>query len=93
MLSSCDATKIDVVNRQSGQNKVTIICPLAIKNYNENMQAVDQFNHIISLFSLGESHIFTKYYKKIAMVLMYFVLVNAYLHMKIYQEQVLSPKS
>ena len=56
------------------------------------MQAVDQFNHLISLFSFGESHTFRKYYKKIAIVLMDFVLVNAYLHMKIYQEQVLSPK-
>ena len=92
MLSSCDSTKVDVVRRQSGKNKVTISCPLAVKNYNENMQAVDQFNHLISLFSLGESHTFTKYYKKIAMVLMDFVLVNAYLHMKIYQEQELSPK-
>ena len=78
MLSSCDSTKINVVQRQSGKNKVTISCPLAVKKYNENMQAVDQFNHLISLFLLGESHTFTKYYKKIAMVLMDFVLVNAY---------------
>ena len=55
------------MQRQSGKNKVTISCPLAVKKYNENMQAVDQFNHLISL---GESHTFTKYYKKIAMVLM-----------------------
>ena len=92
MLSSCDSTNIDVVQRQSGKNKVTISCPVVVKKYNENMQAVDQFNHLISLFSLGESHTFTKYYKKIAMVLMDFVLVNAYLHMKIYQEQEVSPK-
>ena len=92
MLSSCDSTIVDVVQRQSGNKKVTISCPLAVKKYNENMQAVDQFNHLISLFSLGDSHTFTRYYKKIAMVLMDFVLVNAYLHMKIYQEQELIPK-
>ena len=56
------------------------------------MQAVDQFNHLISLFLLGESHTLMKYYKKIAMVLMDFVLVNVYLHKKIYQEQESSPK-
>ena len=92
MLSSCNSTKIDVVQRQSGKNKVTIRCPHAVKTCNKNMQVVDQFNHPISLFLLGEFHTFTKYYKKIAMVLMDFVLVNADLHMKIYQEQVLSPK-
>ena len=92
MLSSCDSTIVDVVERQAGKNKVTISCPVAVKEYNENMQAVDQFNHLISLFSLAENHTFTKYYKKIAMVLMDFVLVNAYLHMKIYQEQELYPK-
>ena len=92
MLSSCDSTGVDVVKRQSGRNKVTISCPVVVKKYNENMQAVDQFNGLISLFSLGESHTFTKYYKKIAMVLMDFVLVNAYLHRKIHHEQEESPK-
>ena len=87
MLSSCDSTGVDVVKRQSGRNKVTISCPVVVNKYNENMQAVDQFNGLISLFSLGESHTFTKYYKKIAMVLMDFVLVNAYLHRKIHHEQ------
>ena len=47
------------------------------------MQAVDQFNKLMSLFSLSEAHTFTKYYKKIAMVLMDFVFVNSYLHHKI----------
>ena len=70
MLSSCDSTKIHVVQRHSEQNDVTISCPLPVKKYNEYMQAVDQFNHLIYLFSLEESHTFTKYYKKIAMVLM-----------------------
>ena len=48
------------------------------------MQAVDQFNKLMSLFSLSNAHTFTKYYKKVAMVLMDFVLVNAYLHHKLY---------
>ena len=32
MLSSCDLTKINVVQRQPGQNKVTISCPLAVNS-------------------------------------------------------------
>ena len=32
MLSSCDSTIVDVVQRQSGNKKVTISCPLAVKN-------------------------------------------------------------
>ena len=43
-----------------------------------------QFNKLMSLFSLAQAHAFTKYYKKIAMVLMDFVLVNSYLHLKLW---------
>ena len=48
------------------------------------MQAVDQFNKLMSLFSLAQAHAFTKYYKKNEMVLMDFVLVNSYLNQKLW---------
>ena len=57
MLSSCDLTKIDIVQTQSGKNKVTISCPLAVKKYNENMQVVDQFKYLIYLFFCWENPI------------------------------------
>ena len=84
VLSTADSTQVEEVSRRSGRNKIVVKCPSTIKNYNKNMQAVDQFNKLMSLFSLAQAHSFTKYYKKIAMVLMDFVLVNSYLHYKLW---------
>ena len=70
VLSTADSTAIEEVSRKQGSNKIIVQCPSTIKNYNKNMQAVDQFDKLMSLFSLSEAHTFTKYYKKIAMVLM-----------------------
>ena len=86
VLSTADSTHVDVVSRKTGKDKIEVACPETIKNYNKNMQAVDQFNKLMSLFSLSNAHTFTKYYKKVAMVLMDFCLVNAYLHHKLYVE-------
>ena len=86
VLSTADSTAIEEVSRKQGSNKIIEQCPSTIKNYNKNMQAVDQFNKLMSLFSLSEAHTFTKYYKKIAMVLMDFVFVNSYLHHKIFAD-------
>ena len=93
VLSTADATFTSQVKRQQGVEKIDVDCPKAIKSYNKNMQAVDQFNRLMSLFSLSESHTFTKYYKKVAMVLMDFVLVNAYLHHKLFIESESKDKS
>lgn len=87
VLSTADSTQVEEVSRRSGRNKIVVQCPSTIKNYNKNMQAVDQFNKLMSLFSLAQAHSFTKYYKKIAMVLMDFVLVNAYLHHKLWMNE------
>ena len=86
VLSTADSTAIEEVSRKQGSNKIIVQCPSTVKNYNKNMQAVDQFNKLMSLFSLSEAHTFTKYYKKIAMVLMDFVFVNLYLHHKIFAD-------
>ena len=45
-----------------------------------------QQTHVI--FSLAQAHTFTKYDKKIAMVLMDFVLVNLFLHCKLYNDSI-----
>lgn len=91
VLSTADSTTVEEVSRKQGSDKIIVQCPSTIKNYNKNMQAVDQFNKLMSLFSLCEAHTFTKYYKKIAMVLMDFVFVNSYLHHKLFLESIVSP--
>ena len=50
MLLTCDSIGFDVVKRTSGQHKVTVSCPNALKKYTENMQAPDQFNHLMLIF-------------------------------------------
>ena len=45
------------------------------------MQGVDQFNKLITLFSMSNLH-FDKYYKKVAMILMDLAVTNSYLHYK-----------
>ena len=92
VLSTADSTTVEEVSRKQGSDKIIVQCPSTIKNYNKNMQAVDQFNKLMSLFSLCEAHTFTKYYKKIAMVLMDFVFVNSYLHHKLFLESIVSPE-
>ena len=84
VLSTADSTEVEEVNRNSGKERIVVKCPSTVKNYNKNMQAVDQYNKLMSLFSLAKQHSFTKYYKKIAMVLLDFVLVNSYLHHKLW---------
>ena len=44
------------------------------------MQAVDQFDRLVSLFSLAKQHAFKKYYNKLAMGLLDFALTNAEIH-------------
>ena len=52
-------------------------CPNTVKKFNKNIQDVYKFNDFMSLFSLNEINVFTKYYKKIAMEPLDFILVNA----------------
>ena len=57
---------------------VEVPCPASIRKYNEEMGGVDRFNQLMSLFSLRKLLTFDRYYKKVAMVLMDFVLINAF---------------
>ena len=82
ILSSADGTDIDMTKRRSKSEKIDVLCPSAIKRYNLGMQGVDQFNKLLTLFSLANLK-FNKYYKKIAMVLLDFGLTNAYIHYKL----------
>ena len=45
------------------------------------MQGVDQYNRLITLFSMSNL-LFDKYYKKVAMIHMDLAVTNAYLHYK-----------
>ena len=82
ILSSADGTDVETTRRRSKSEKINVLCPSAVKRYNQGMQAVDQFNKLLTLFSLASLK-FDKYYKKIAMVLLDFAITNAYLHHKI----------
>ena len=82
ILSSADGTDVQTTQRRSKSEKINVLCPSAVKRYNQGMQAVDQFNKLLTLFSLASLK-FDKYYKKIAMVLLDFAITNAYLHHKI----------
>jgi hypothetical protein len=39
-----------------------VMCPLAIPNYNTNMQGVDHHDQLGSMFSLSYRHVFKNYY-------------------------------
>ena len=91
VLSSADGTMIESTQRRSKSKKIEVLCPSAIKMYNQGMQGVDQFNKLLTLFSLANLK-FDKYYKKIAMVLLDFAITNAYLHFKIANEKKMDRK-
>ena len=91
LLSSADGTDIDVTQRRSKSEKIDVLCPSAIKRYNLGMQGVDQFNKLLTLFSLANLK-FNKYYKKIAMVLLDFGLTNAFIHYKLANKGTLDKK-
>ena len=91
VLSSADGTEVETTKRRIKSSKVDVLCPSAIKRYNQGMQGVDQFNKLLTLYSLASLK-FDKYYKKIAMVLLDFALTNAYLHYKIANEDTMDKK-
>ena len=82
VISSADATDLETTQRRSKSKKINVLCPSAVKRYNKGMQGVDQFNKLLTLFSLASLK-FDKYYKKVAMVLLDFAITNAYLHFQI----------
>ena len=64
VLSSADGTDINMTQRRSKSETISVLCPSAIKRYNHGMQGVDQFNKLLTLFSLANLK-FDKYYKKL----------------------------
>ena len=85
VLSSADGTEMETTKRKSKSEKIDVFCPVAVKKYNQGMQGVDQFNKMLTLFSLANLK-FDKYYKKIAMVLLDFAITNAFLHYRLANE-------
>ena len=50
VLSTADSTKNEEVKGKQGKDQIIVKCPSTVKNYNTNMQAVDQFSKLMSLF-------------------------------------------
>jgi len=90
VVSTADATATNTVHRKQKDTYVEVPCPASIRKYNEEMGGIDRFNQLMSLFSLGKLLTFDRYYKKVAMVLMDFVLINAFLHWKVANKDKLS---
>ena len=78
VVSTADATATNTVNRKQTYTYVEVPCRASTRKYNEEMRGVDRFNQLISLFSLGKLLTFDRYYKKVTMVLMDFVSINAF---------------
>ena len=91
VLSSADGTDCVSTKRKTKSVKVDFLCPSAIERYNHGMQGVDQFNKLLTLFSMANLK-FNKYYKKIAMVLLDFALTNAFLHFRLANKKRLDKK-
>lgn len=80
LLSTADGTIESTVFRRVKGKKVKIASPSAIRNYNKGMQAVDRFDQLVSLYSMGKRHAFKKYYNKLSMALLDIGLTNAEQH-------------
>ena len=80
ILSSVDGDEMGSVLRQIKQKKEKVQAPMAVKKFNKGMQAVDRFDQLMSLFPLAQRHPFKKWYKKLAMALLDYGLVNAEQH-------------
>ena len=81
LLSSADGTYITSTQRRVKATKIDVVCPSVVQRYNEGMQGVDQYNKLLTLFSMANLK-WNRYYKKVAMVLLDFAITNAYLHFK-----------
>ena len=83
LLTSADGTNLTSVYRQIGREKLKVLAPVAILEYNKNMDGVDRFDQLMSQYSLNKRHSFDKYYKSIIMILIDFALTQAWIHYKL----------
>ena len=80
MITTADGSNIDSVTRRIGKKKFNIQSPMAIQQYNKNMDAVDRWDQMLAKFSLHKRHKFKKYYRNIMMVIIDFAILQADVH-------------
>ena len=86
-LTSADGSKTTEVKRRIGKKIEKIKAPIAIRNYNKYMHAVDRHDQLRETFSLSKRHGFKKYYHKLAMGLLDMAAVNAWLHYRMVNKE------
>lgn len=80
ILSNVDSTECTEVKRtQGGDRSKTYEAPQIIQQYTKYMQGVDRVDQVRARFSIADGHSFRKWYKKLAMALIDFARVNAYM--------------
>ena len=80
IISTVDGSKMDTVVRQIGKTKKRVQSPVAIKEYNKNMQGVDRFDQLLSLFSISSRHTFNHFYISLMMIGFDIALLQGWLH-------------
>ena len=83
VLSTADGTGMTYVKRKIGREVHKVLSPLAIEEYNNNMNGVDLFDQLMAKYSLNKRHKFNKYYKSIIMIGIDFALTQAWIHYKL----------
>ena len=82
-ITTADGSGVSEVRRRVGRERRPVKAPMAILQYNKNMQAVDRHDQLREGFSLSDRHGFKKYYHKIALGLIDMAIVNAWIHYKL----------
>jgi Transposase IS4 len=82
ILSNVDSTECTEIKRTHGGSSKTYEAPQVLQQYSKFMQGVDRVDQIRARFSIADGHTFKKWYKKLAMGLIDFARVNAYMAWK-----------
>ena len=91
LISTADGCQTSDVSRQIGGSRGKIKAPVAVKNYNKNMQGVDRHDQLRARFSLADRHQFKKYYVKLMLGLMDIALTNAWIAYKMVNMKTMKP--
>ena len=80
ILTTADGSSIGSVTRQIGQQKYKVQSPIAVQQYNKNMDAVDRWDQKLGKYALHRRHKFKRYYRNIMLVIIDFAILQAELH-------------
>lgn len=86
IISTVDGTEMAYVTRKIRKKRRKVIAPLAIKEYNTYMQAVDRHDQLRTYVAMGGGNSFSHWYKKFAVSVLDFVIVNAFTATKMVQK-------